>query len=63
MTLEQKAHDIGIAFATVKFQARIASNNSDESDIIRQTQYLNFVSDYSFASSEVILGNDDFEKA
>ncbi len=55
MTLEQKAHDIGIAFATVKMQARIASNDSDE-DIVRETQYLDFINDYTFASSAVISG-------
>ncbi len=55
MTLEQKAHDIGIAFATVKMQSRISTNNSDEY-IIREAQYLDFINDYTFASSAVISG-------
>lgn len=55
MTLEQRAHDIGIAFATVKMQARIFANNSEESEM-RETQYLEFITDYTFASSSVISG-------
>lgn len=54
MTLEQRAHDIGIAFATCKMNSR---NNSKDDDISRQAQFTNFITDYCFATSEVISGS------
>lgn len=54
MTLEQRAHDIGIAFATCKMNSR---NNADNDTVSMQTQFTNFITDYNFAASEIILGN------
>ena len=54
MTLEQRAHDIGIAFAMCKMNSR---DNSDDDKISMQTQFTNFITDYCFASSEVVSGN------
>jgi len=56
MTLEQRAHDIGIAFATCKMNSR---DNSDDDEISLQTQFNNFITDYSFAASEVISGKSE----
>lgn len=53
MTLEQIAHDIGIAFATGKMNSR---NNSKDDSISMQTQFTNFITDYTFAASEIISG-------
>ncbi len=58
MTLEQRAHDIGIAFATCKMNSR---DNSEDDEISRQTQFLNFITDYTFASSEVIAGKVEID--
>lgn len=54
MTLEQRAHDIGIAFATCKMNSR---NNSGDDKISMQTQFTNFITDYSFAVSEIAMGS------
>lgn len=54
MTLEQRAHDIGIAFATCKMNSR---NNTSDDKASVQTQFTDFITDYSFAASEVISGN------
>ncbi len=56
MTLEQRAHDIGIAFATCKMNSR---DNSNDDKVSMQTQFTNFITDYSFAASEVICGNTE----
>ena len=56
MTLEQRAHDIGIAFATCKMNSR---DNSKDDELSMQTQFTNFITDYTFAASEVISGNAD----
>lgn len=56
MNTEQRAHDIGIAFATVKMQARINSSN-DDSTITLERQYLEFQTDYSFAFSAAIANH------
>ncbi len=53
MTLEQRAHDIGIAFATCKMNSR---DNSEDDKLALQTQFTNFITDYNFAASEVIGG-------
>lgn len=58
MTLEQRAHDIGIAFATCKMNSR---DNTGDDKVSRQTQFLNFITDYTFAASEVVLGNAEIE--
>jgi len=49
MDKEQKIHDIAIAFASVKMQARINSDN-DESLMTLERQMLEFMTNYSFAS-------------
>ena len=54
MTLEQRAHDIGIAFATCKMNSR---DNTSDDKVSMQTQFTNFITDYNFAASEVISGN------
>lgn len=54
MTLEQRAHDIGIAFATCKMNSR---DNTDDDKVSMQTQFTNFITDYCFAASEVVSGN------
>lgn len=54
MHLEQRAHDIGIAFATCKMNSR---DNTNDDKVSMQTQFTNFITDYSFAVSEVISGN------
>lgn len=54
MTLEQRAHDIGIAFATCKMNSR---DISCDDEISMQTQFTNFITDYSFAVSEVVSGS------
>lgn len=54
MTLEQRAHDIGIAFATCKMNSR---DNTSDDKISMQTQFTNFITDYCFAASEVISRN------
>ena len=54
MTLEQCAHDIGIAFATCKMNS---CDNSADDKVSLQTQFTYFITDYCFASSEVISGN------
>lgn len=56
MTLEQRAHDIGIAFATCKMNSR---DNSNDDKLSLQTQFTNFITDYSFAASEVIAGRSE----
>lgn len=61
MNLEQKAHDIGIAFASVKMQARISANNSDE-HITLERQYLEFITDYTFAASAVASATGIIDK-
>lgn len=53
MTIEQRAHDIAIAFATVKMQARINSDNDDSHETLER-QYLEFMTDYSFAFSSAV---------
>lgn len=53
MTLEQRAHDIGIAFATCKMNSR---DNTSDDKIDMQAQFTNFITDYTFAASEVICG-------
>lgn len=58
MTLEQRAHDIGIAFATCKMNSR---DNSGDDEISRQTQFLNFITDYTFASSEIVAGKVEID--
>lgn len=60
MTLEQRAHDIGIAFASVKMQARISANNNDEHETLER-QYLDFITDYSFASAAFISSNANLD--
>lgn len=59
MTLEQRAHDIGIAFATCKMNSR---DNSDDDEVSRQTQFLNFITDYTFAASEVAAGKAEIDR-
>lgn len=54
MTLEQRAHDIGIAFASCKMNSR---GNSSDDKVSMQTQFTNFIVDYNFAASEIISGN------
>lgn len=56
--LEQRAHDIGIAFATCKMNSR---NNAANDEISMQTQFTNFITDYSFAASEVITGKAEID--
>lgn len=51
MTLEQRAHDIGIAFATCKMNSR---NVSDDDESSRHAQFLNFITDYTFAASSYV---------
>lgn len=58
MTLEQRAHDIGIAFATCRMNSR---DNSRDDEISRQTQFLNFITDYTFASSEIATGKVEID--
>ncbi len=53
MTLEQRAHDIGIAFATCKMNSR---DNTSDDKVSMQIQFTNFITDYNFAASEVICG-------
>lgn len=65
MNMEHRAHDIGIAFATVKMQARINSNNDDSHSTLER-QYLEFQTDYSFAfcaalETQVLADNPDKE--
>lgn len=48
MTLEQRAHDIGIAFATCKMNSR---DNSGDNEELRHAQFLSFITDYTFAVS------------
>lgn len=59
MTLKQRAHDIGIAFATCKMNSR---DNSADDRISLQTQFTNFVADYYFASTEVVSGIAEIDK-
>lgn len=54
MTLEQRAHDIGIAFAVCKMNSR---DNSKDDEMSMQTQFTNFITDYNFAASEIISGS------
>ncbi len=54
MTIEQRAHDIGIAFATCKMNSH---NNSEDDQISRKAQFTNFITDYGFAVSEVVSGS------
>lgn len=61
MKLDQQSHDIGIAFATVRMQARI-SNSDDDSEITRERQFLEFITDYTFASSAFISNMDIADK-
>jgi len=58
MNLEQRANDIGIAFATCKMNSR---DNSDDDVISRQTQFMNFITDYSFAVSEIAVGKAEMD--
>ena len=58
MTLEQRAHDIGIAFVTCKMNSR---DNTSNDEISRQTQFLNFITDYTFAASEVVMGKTEID--
>lgn len=51
MTLEQRAHDIGIAFATCKMNSR---DNSNDDEMAKHTQFLNFITDYTFAVSSYV---------
>lgn len=54
MTLEQRAHDIGIAFATCRMNSR---DNTGDDKMSMQTQFTNFITDYTFATSEIISGS------
>ncbi len=56
MTLKQRAHDIGIAFATCKMNSR---DNTSNDEISKQTHFLNFITDYTFAVSEVVMGKTE----
>lgn len=58
MTLEQRAHDIGLAFATSKMNSR---DNTSDDNVSRQTQFLNFITDYTFATSEIISGSVEID--
>lgn len=58
MTLQQRAHDIGVAFATCKMNSR---DNSKKDPISMQTQITNFITDYTFAASEIISGKLDID--
>ena len=58
MTLEQRAHDIGLAFATSKMNSR---DNTSDDNISRQAQFLNFITDYTFAASEIISGSVEID--
>lgn len=58
MTLEQRAHDIGIAFATCKMNSR---DNSDNDSVSTQTQFTEFITDYTFAVSEVVSGKAEID--
>lgn len=49
--IEKRAHDIGIAFATCKMNSR---NTSDDDETSRHTQFLNFITDYTFAVSSYV---------
>jgi len=53
MKIEKRAHDIAIAFASVKMQARINSNN-DDSHQAMEGQILEFITDYNFAFSNAV---------
>nr|WP_317365134.1 hypothetical protein [uncultured Blautia sp.] len=58
MTLEQRAHDIGLAFASCKMNSR---NNSKDDLISMQTQITNFITDYTFAVSEIVSGKVEID--
>lgn len=58
MTLEQRAHDIGIAFASCRMNTR---DNTSDDKVSMQTQFTNFITDYTFAASEVISGNTEID--
>lgn len=58
MTLEQRAHDIGIAFASCKMNSR---DNASDDKISMQTQFNNFITDYTFAASEIISGKAEID--
>jgi len=47
---EQRAHDLGIAFATAKLNKRLAVANSSEKDDSTE-QFRTFCQDYSVSSS------------
>lgn len=49
MTLEQRAHDIGIAFAACKMNSR---DNTSDDKLSMQTQFTNFITDYNFADQK-----------
>ena len=48
--LEGWAHDIGLAFATSKMNSR---DNSGDDEIELQAQFNHFITDYTFAISEI----------
>lgn len=62
MTLEQRTHDIGLAFATCKMNSRDNSEDTEDTEEARHAQFLNFITDYTFAafsyaSTEAERGN------
>lgn len=59
MNLSNQAHDIGIAFATVKMQARIADSNDDSQATIER-QILEFIDDYTFALTAFLSNSFNF---
>lgn len=58
MTLEQRAHDIGLAFASCKMNSR---DNSKDDCVSMQTQITNFITDYTFAVSEIVSGKAEID--
>lgn len=61
MNLDQQSHDVGIAFATVRMQTRI-SDSDDNSETTRERQFLEFITDYTFASSAFVSNMDMADK-
>ena len=38
-----------------------AHDNTSNDEISRQTQFLNFITDYTFAASEVVMGKTEID--
>lgn len=52
--MDQKAHDIGIAFASVKLSALTKGSASNRADAL-SSQFLDFMTNYSYAYSEFVI--------